>query len=63
MLNRSISACLVRSMVNYYHYQTTDHVRICCGCVPVSMVMYGFQQSLAFDYGKIKFLTMLKITP
>jgi len=50
MLNRSISVvCPVRSMVNYGH---TDHVRICCGCVPASTVIYGLLQSVAVDYGR-----------
>jgi len=55
MLNRSISVvCPVRSMVNYDQFQTTDHVRICCGCVPASTVIYGLLllQSVAVDYGR-----------
>jgi len=53
MLNCSISVvCLVRSMVNYDQFQTTDLVRICCGCVPASTVIYGFLQSLAIEYGR-----------
>ena len=53
MLNRSISVvCLVRSMVNYDQFQTTDHVRICCGCVPASTLIYGFLRSVEVDYGR-----------
>jgi len=55
MLNRSISVvCLVRSMVNYDQFQITDHVRICCGCVSASMVIYGLLQSLAVNYRRNK---------
>jgi len=43
ILNRSISVvCPVSSMVNYDQFQTTDHVRICCGYIPASTVIYGF---------------------
>ena len=54
ILNRSISiVCPVRSMVNHDQFQTTDHVRICCGRVPaLYTVIYGFLRSVAVDYGK-----------
>jgi len=52
MLNRSISVvCLMRSMVNYNQFQSTDHVQVCCGCVPASTIIYGFLRSVAVDYG------------
>ena len=56
MLNRSISVvCLMRSVVNYDQFQTTDHVQICSGCVPASTVIYGFLRSVAVDYGRNDF--------
>jgi len=53
MLNCSISVvCPVCSMINYDQFQTTDHVRICCGCVRASTVIYGFLRSVAVHYGR-----------
>jgi len=36
-------------MVNYDQFQTMDHVRICCGCVPASTVIYGFLRGVLND--------------
>ena len=41
----------------------SDMLRICCGCVTASTVIYGFLRSLTVDYGEMKFLNMLKIAP
>jgi len=57
--NRSISVVYpVCSVVSHDQCQTTDHrphrdmLRICCSCIPASMVIHSFLWSLAVDYGR-----------
>ena len=53
MLNRSISVVsLVRSMVNYDQFQTTDHVGYSMDMLRLRPGIYGFLRSVAVDYGR-----------